>query len=198
MRIHILHNALVVSATAYYCSMLSATTNAFQTPIGPTFGIPQQKQTQINVFTHKTAPTSTSLCASSKEDEIAALEEQLQRLKEEASKEEEDGEELVEESSTSSAAGVIDRKSMNDELMPEMLTEQWKESNSAAGEEDSESGGLMQTVTSLVGGLALLAGVLAFSQVPVGQEDFNKYSAGKAGGSKIDLGDINTVRPSDF
>jgi len=182
----------MLSLTVYSCSMLCI--NAFQSP-GMHFGI-QRLEQQKQVLGARVRVPLVSLAASSKEEEIAALEEQLQRLKEEASKEEEEEVEAVETVSSTGGA-VIDRKSMNDELMPEMLTEQWKEANAAASD-DANEGGIMKTLTSLLGGLALLAGVIAFSQVPVGQEDLNKYSTGKAGANKIDLGDMNTIRSSDF
>jgi hypothetical protein len=67
------------------------------------------------------------------------------------------------------------------------LSEGWKEKEAT---ESGGSGGL----TGIIGAVALVLGLIAFSQVPIGQEDLSKYSAIKAPTEQIDLGDLNRAR----
>jgi hypothetical protein len=121
--------------------------------------------------------------ASSKEDEIRELEERLQRLKEESAKEqvtsntEEEEEEVV---------------ALNEQaIYTELLTEQWKENEADA----SQEGGIMKSAAVVLATIGLLVGLALFSQVPVGQEDFSRYSTPtQATTNKIDLGDLNRAR----
>jgi hypothetical protein len=121
--------------------------------------------------------------ASSKEDEIRELEERLQRLKEESAKEqvtsntEEEEEEVV---------------ALNEQaIYTELLTEQWKETEADA----SQEGGIMKSAAVVLATIGLLVGLALFSQVPVGQEDFSRYSTPtQATTNKIDLGDLNRAR----
>lgn len=100
---------------------------------------------------------ATSALKSSKDDEIASLEEKLRRLKEEAAFEEEQG-----------------KEAMNMELletpMPEILSEAWKETE--VKEEDSGLGGVIKGV-AFIGLFVFLA---FFSQVDIGQEDLSTYA----------------------
>ncbi|KAL3918813.1 MAG: hypothetical protein SGARI_007359, partial [Bacillariaceae sp.] len=115
---------------------------------------------------------------SSKDDEIAKLEEQLQKLKE--AKEA--------EASTVEATSPSDQATEDEEEVDigMFLSEGWKEKETA----ESGGGGL----TGIIGAVALVLGLLAFSQVPIGQEDLSKYSAIKAPTEQIDLGDLNRAR----
>lgn len=121
---------------------------------------------------------------SSKDDEIAKLEEQLKRLKEEKDSEKElqvapqNGQVVVEEAEEVPIAMF--------------LSEGWKEKE-AAESSDGGGGGIL---TTLAGVLALAVGLAVFSQVPVGQEDLSRYSAIKAPTEQIDLGDLNKARRS--
>ena len=137
--------------------------------------------------------SSSSSSSSSKEEEIAKLEQQLRQLKEEAEQEE-----AVEEDSSQVAttptdpADFVGRGPAKRPVKPmeEMMSESWKE-------EDVEgSGGGLGTVASIAAGLAFVAFLACFSQVPVGQEDLGKYQAIKTSTS-IDLGDMNPSRVSD-
>ena len=144
-----------------------------------------------NRFSFTTSPISgfsiqaTRLNLSSKEDEIAYLEEKIKRLKEEQLEEveEESTEKKYEIPSSQRNTPVANNL---DEPFAEMLSEQWKEKNSQG---DDDSG----VVVKAVGAIALLVGLAFFSQVPVGQEDLDKYSTAKPNTS-IDLGSWKQVR----
>lgn len=115
----------------------------------------------------------------SKEEEIAKLEEQLRKLKED---------------DNTDKAPFSDEDS--DDVSLEMfLTEQWKEQEAAA-DGKGLGGGLMNLVFAIGAVLALVF----FSQLPIGQEDLSKYSAGNSPVSaQIDLGDLNRARkPGDL
>ena len=83
-----------------------------------------------------------------------------------------------------------------DDPFDEMLSEQWKVSKNRAVTKGSSSNtrsnnggnsGIGSGIKTIVGVVALLLGVVAFSQIPVGQEDLDKYSTAKPSTS-IDLG----------
>lgn len=129
----------------------------------------------------------------SKDDEIAKLEEQLRQLKEEAAKE-------SEETTVNSApvvppteVGVVESddilssRKISGNPVPEMLSESWKET------ESESEGSLLSNIGSVVGVFALLIGIYFFAQVPVGQDDYIKYSAARPS-TQIDLGDLNTSK----
>jgi len=77
------------------------------------------------------------------------------------------------------------------EPMFEMLSESWKEEDPEQSGE--EIGGLLGNVAKVVLGLGVLT---AFSQIPVGQDDYTKYSAVRSNPKKIDLGDLNDLKQS--
>jgi hypothetical protein len=120
--------------------------------------------------------------ASSKEDEIRELEERLQRLKEESAK----------ERVTSNTEEEEEVVALNEQaIYTELLTEQWKETEADA----SQEGGIMKSAAIVLATIGLLVGLALFSQVPVGQEDFSRYSTPtQATTNKIDLGDLNRAR----
>ena len=120
--------------------------------------------------------------ASSKEDEIAQLEEKLRQLRE--------AEEQTPVFTTPSKSSLNPNRS--DEPFVEMLTESWKEADSVELRKDSasESVGFL---LPLVGGILATIFLFSFSQVPVGQDDFAKYAAVKTS-TEIDLGDLNDAR----
>jgi len=138
--------------------------------------------------------TSTRINASSKDEEIAALEEKLRLLKEEtdastAAEAEADADTLSEEPSrgwkpTPSTTPPPQRPAAItnvDDPLYEMLSESWKDSDASS----SEGGGAVMK-NLMIAGIALLAAI-AFSQVPVGNEGYDRYSAAKPNTS-IDLG----------
>lgn len=121
--------------------------------------------------------------STNKDDEIAELEAKLRQLKEEK----DTTDSAVATTSSTSTASEINGDTpvatiTDDAPLDEMLSEAWKESDSA------EKGGSI--IPSLIGGLVLLIAFVALSQVPVGQEGLDKYSTPKPSTS-IDLGDKN-------
>lgn len=135
--------------------------------------------------------------SSSRDEEIAKLEEQLRKLKEESDA----SEAVVEEPTTITEEEVAPALNSEDYVgrgpakrpvqpMQEMMSEAWKveDDNSA-----SEGGGL----STILAAVAVVLFVGIFSQIPVGQEDLTKYQAVKTSTS-IDLGDINPIKSGDF
>ena len=173
-----------------FCTLLPATSLAFS----------------INTSLARHTSSSTSshggrrlTLASSREEEIAKLEEQLRKLKEESAEEPvaadmslaaEEGE--ATESVALTSDDYVGRGPAKRPVQPmeEMMSEAWKaqDDNSA-----SEGGG----ITGILAAIALVVFLGFFSQIPVGQEDLTKYQAIKTSTS-IDLGDINPVKAGDF
>jgi len=77
-----------------------------------------------------------------------------------------------------------------EDTMYAMLSESWKEDDPEQSGEGNEVLGIVAKVA--VGILALTA----FSQIPVGQDDYTKYSAVRGNPRKIDLGDLNDLQES--
>eukprot|EP00560_Eucampia_antarctica_P006370 CAMPEP_0197826492 /NCGR_PEP_ID=MMETSP1437-20131217/3451_1 /TAXON_ID=49252 ORGANISM="Eucampia antarctica, Strain CCMP1452" /NCGR_SAMPLE_ID=MMETSP1437 /ASSEMBLY_ACC=CAM_ASM_001096 /LENGTH=159 /DNA_ID=CAMNT_0043426961 /DNA_START=215 /DNA_END=694 /DNA_ORIENTATION=- len=132
---------------------------------------------------------------SSKEQEIAALEEQLRLLKEEDEKNKISDENQV----VSNNEGGGDEQAYLGRLTPdiptpmnEMLSESWKEENEASSA-DNENG-IVSSLIKVGGAVLLIISLALASQVPVGQEDFSKYSYKNPTSSSIDLGDLNPVK----
>mmetsp|Transcript_31091 Transcript_31091/g.56344 ORF Transcript_31091/g.56344 Transcript_31091/m.56344 type:complete len:175 (+) Transcript_31091:53-577(+) len=124
--------------------------------------------------------------AASKEDEIRELEERLQRLKEESAKEQQVTTNTEEEEEEEEVVALNEQA-----IYTELLTEQWKENEADA----SQEGGIMKSAAVVLATIGLLVGLALFSQVPVGQEDFSRYSTPtQATTNKIDLGDLNRAR----
>jgi hypothetical protein len=121
--------------------------------------------------------SSSTKLLSNKADEIAALEEKLRILKEEATTEEKQTE-----------AEIPTPRVTIDEPFDEMLTEKWKEKEM----ENSDGGGFIK---NLVGIAILLVASIAVSQIPAGQEGYDKYTVVKPNTS-IDLGDLNPSKGS--
>lgn len=122
-------------------------------------------------------PKISTHLLSSKEDEIAALEEKLRILKEEAAMKENQLE-----------AEIPAPRVTIDEPFDEMLTEKWKEKET----ESVDGGGFIK---NLVGFAILLIVSIAVSQIPAGQEGYDKYTVVKPNTS-IDLGDLNPPKGS--
>jgi hypothetical protein len=142
----------------------------------------------------QTSTSSTKICHSkqsmrswirfsSKDEEIAKLEERLKELKEENSSEE------IPENFPPS--GVTAQEAERDVPIEMFLSEGWKEKE--AGQSNGGGGG-GGALTSILGVAALVIGLAMFSQIPIGQEDLSKYSAIKAPTERIDLGDLNRGR----
>ena len=144
------------------------------------------------------------LLKSSKDDEIAKLEEQLRKLKEEAeseSEEQKSSSTVLQEIQPFNPDSFVGRGPAKRPIQPmeEMLSEAWKEQvepqELRSSTSSQQNGGL--SIPAILGGVALVLFLGFFSQVPVGQEDLSKYQAIKAS-TQIDLGDINPIRSGDF
>ena len=125
-----------------------------------------------------------------KQAEIEALEEKLRQLKGD------DPAERFESSENSVAMQLTPDEVVEEEDEPEwavlktqsndsvMMSERWKE----AGSLTNSDGGLLKNI-GIALGLVVFLGV--FSQVPIGNEDLQKYQDYKGSSSRIDLGDLN-------
>mmetsp|Transcript_18484 Transcript_18484/g.27922 ORF Transcript_18484/g.27922 Transcript_18484/m.27922 type:complete len:184 (-) Transcript_18484:203-754(-) len=126
--------------------------------------------------------------SSDNDDEIADLEEKLRQLKIQKKREAEEASIATTTTTTISAVDAstslkTPKVTNTPEPMLEMLSESWKEGEAS----DKSSSPILTIALTVVGIVALVA----FSQVPVGQEDLSKYSSAKSGSQKIDLGDLN-------
>ena len=134
--------------------------------------------------------------AGSKEEEIAALEEKLRQLKEESDEtvEEEEMKWEITPEDSSNGSNYLGRLTPNVQTpMGEMLSESWKEGNKAS---TSNGNSFLDGAKNVVGALIFVAVLALASQIPVGQEDFSKYSYKEAASpaTTIDLGDLNPVK----
>jgi hypothetical protein len=137
----------------------------------------------------------TRLLASAKKDEIARLEEEIRKLREEASTESLDVEESA-ESAFAAARALSDKKRLLAQVKGKdmLLTEgALIKENILEDESSTSTVGLLPAIL----GAFLAVGVIAFSQLPVGQEELSRYSvqSGPTVSTKIDLGDINPDQP---
>jgi hypothetical protein len=119
------------------------------------------------------------------DDEIAKLEEKIRQLREAKNKE------RTEDTITTNdmvkneiRTGDVSPESQLP-LLEEMLSERWKEDmNPKEGN---------SPIIPIVASILALVFVVAFSQIPIGEEGYMKYSAVKTS-TPIDLGDLNDVR----
>jgi hypothetical protein len=119
------------------------------------------------------------------DDEIAKLEEKIRQLREAKNKE------RTEDTITTNdmvkneiRTGDVSPESQLP-LLEEMLSERWKEDmNPKEGN---------SPIIPIVATILALVFVVAFSQIPIGEEGYMKYSAVKMS-TRIDLGDLNDVR----
>jgi hypothetical protein len=146
-----------------------------------------QTSTSSTKIRHSKQSMRSWIRFSSKDEEIAKLEERLKELKEENSSEE------IPENFPPS--GVTAQETERDVPIEMFLSEGWKEKE--AGQSNGGGGGSSGgggALTSILGVAALVIGLAMFSQIPIGQEDLSKYSAIKAPTERIDLGDLNRGR----
>ena len=116
---------------------------------------------------------------SSKDDEIAELEEKLRILKQDVEKEERQPAISVQEDGLT---GMVSDVEVTD--YPEMLSEKWKEDlDTMKDSKEGANGLILNTIVSL----SVLVGLILFSQVPIGNEGLDKYSTA-APTQSIDLG----------
>lgn len=161
---------------------------------------PQLSRQQQPLLVQLVYGYSTLIYASSKEEEIARLEEEIRRLREQ-----EPSSSFGEETAATRTAELLlaqeaaeKKKRLNAEVKGKdmLLTEgALIQENLLDNEEESSTAGMLPAILGAVVAVCVLALV---SQVPLGQEDFSRYSAptGPTVSTKIDLGDINPDRPS--
>ena len=101
------------------------------------------------------------------------------------SEEEEAAQDETISTTVSQVAGDITTPNRLDEPFVEMLSESWRETEAERGD-----GGVL---APLFGGILAVLAISAFSQVPIGQEDYSKYAAVKTS-TEVDLGDLNADR----
>ena len=167
------------------------------------FSLPQFRQASLSISTRRisshvsliqrtASPPITRLHSSpdDKQAEIEALEEKLRQLKGV------DPAESVESSENSVVMQSTPDDVIEEEDEPEwavlktqsndsvMMSERWKEASSST----NSDGGLLKNIAIALG-LVVFLGV--FSQVPIGNEDLQKYQDYKGSASRIDLGDLN-------
>lgn len=121
---------------------------------------------------------------SSREEEIAKLEEQLRKLKEEQV---EEGS-VPDQVSSPKNARKLEKVQGKDIFLSEQAL---YEGNIV--EDQSTEGNVVQTALAAVAAVLFLA---IFSQIPIGQEDLSKYSVAPTSIQRtIDLGDLNPDAP---
>lgn len=152
---------------------------------GAQWGATRQRRQRTPVF---------RLYASSREEEIARLEAEIRKLRDDASSDDLEGEDTA-ETAFAAAQALADKKRLLAQVRGKdmLLTE-----GALIQENILENEGSTVGIVPAVLGAVLAAAIIAFSQVPVGQEDLSRYSvqAGPTVSTKIDLGDINPDRPS--
>lgn len=133
-------------------------------------------------------PTHLYSTPDDKQAEIEALEAKLRELKGEQaapieSSEVTGGAQLqstIEEEEEEPEWEILKRQS-NDSVM---LSERWKEADPSS----NADGGVLKNIAIALG-LVVFLGV--FSQIPIGNEDLQRYQDYKGSASRIDLGDLN-------
>lgn len=129
-----------------------------------------------------------SSLASSRDEEIAKLEEQLRKLKEEESSKPDESEALTQEEKKY----VANERVLEGVKGKDMLLSERELVDAGLLEEENTGGVGFGNIVAVVAAVVLL---LVFAQIPVGQEDLSRYSAtGSAGTTSIDLGDLNPDR----
>eukprot|EP00550_Attheya_septentrionalis_P005320 CAMPEP_0198291808 /NCGR_PEP_ID=MMETSP1449-20131203/9205_1 /TAXON_ID=420275 /ORGANISM="Attheya septentrionalis, Strain CCMP2084" /LENGTH=183 /DNA_ID=CAMNT_0043990491 /DNA_START=62 /DNA_END=613 /DNA_ORIENTATION=+ len=132
----------------------------------------------------------TNVRSSNRDEEIANLEKQLQKLKEQP---EEVSSELEPPPVESSASFTFTgEKAMAPGKGEDFFFTEGDLDSQGILEETEKGGlGLLPTIGLVVATIVALA---IFSQVPVGQEDFTRYSTTPTTSARIDLGDLNEGR----
>ncbi|KAL7518587.1 hypothetical protein ACHAWX_003403 [Stephanocyclus meneghinianus] len=164
--IFILHKHKVGGFSSYQSRHVSLTSKQ------PAITTPQAKRAIRSATTTRTYSSPRD-----KQAEILALEEKIRQLKEEAQ-----NEQVANTDEEEETEWAIMKGQTNDSVM---LSERWKESDPSS---NTEGNSVFKNVATAIG---LAVFLVIFSQVPVGQEDLQKYQDVKGTSSRIDLGDLN-------
>ena len=176
----------------------------------PTRALALQKDRRLSIFSWRAAKRSSFVnnvlksSSSSRDEEIAKLEQQLRELKQQ-----QDDPTTVDAAAAATAAVSDDDVAYSDmrkkknavvndrgvrEILPGkdmILTEQDLVDSQLLDNSDSDNKGLLGVVPGIAIALAAAVALFFFAQVPVGQEDYMRYSAAPTTTKTIDLGDLN-------
>ena len=133
--------------------------------------------------------TSTTVLASSREEEIAKLEEQLRKLREEEAN---TPTSTAVDASLNTEINSVERRILEKVKGKDMiLSERELFDDNIVEDQSTEGGSLVQNILAAVAAIVVLG---IFSQIPIGDEGLSKYSAqsGPTVSRSIDLGDLNT------
>ena len=138
------------------------------------------------VILSSSSPRTTQLHSSpdDKQAEIEALEEKLRQLKGEQVDQvepSEGNESTLPVTEDDEQEWAVMKGQTNDSVM---LSERWKETDPSS----NSDGGMLKNVAIALG-LVVFLGI--FSQVPIGNEDLQRYQDYKGSASRIDMGDLN-------
>ena len=161
----------------------------------------QQKQQQSFVPIHQTQRRKvTFLSSTSRDEEIAKLEAQLRQLRESETSPDNREDDLTTAAKTATI-DPDDERTLKEFAEARRRLEKVKGKDMLLTEQELIKGGLMEDSSSgSLGGvvpavavvIAAFVGLIAFAQIPIGQEDLARYSAtGSSTLKSIDLGDLN-------
>jgi hypothetical protein len=179
------------SLTAQVVASSATACHASLTTCSYSFSRNRQQQKQHR---RATSRRSSRLSASSKDDEIAKLEEQLRQLRNDAPAD--DTSTVVAAESTKSEKEIIAVQRILEKVKGKdmLLTEQQLVDQDLflnQGFDDEASGSPLPAVLAALGAAVFL---FFFSQIPVGQDEWGRYSttSGPTTSTRIDLGDMNS------
>ncbi|KAL9181901.1 hypothetical protein ACHAXT_012244 [Thalassiosira profunda] len=146
----------------------------------------------ISTVPSAAAPTALR-STDDKQAEIAALEEKLRQLKEEEPAEAASAQSVAVAAEPSTSTDEPDGSELEGESEDSvMFSERWKEAKDGYVEKQQEES--MGGLAKVAAGLGLVVLLALFSQVPVGEENLQRYQDVKGNPSRIDLGDLNPVQ----
>jgi hypothetical protein len=143
----------------------------------------QQKQQHYRTTRH------TSQLSSSRDEEIAKLEEQLRQLRVDAP---DDAVAAAESTEAEKEIVAVQKRILEKVKGKDMLLSERElvDKDLFLNQGESEGGGVLPAVLAALGAAVFL---FFFSQIPVGQDDWSRYSttSGPTTSTRIDLGDLN-------
>jgi hypothetical protein len=179
------------SLTAQVVASSATACHASLTTCSYSFSRNRQQQKQHR---RATSRRSSRLSASSKDDEIAKLEEQLRQLRNDAPADDTSTVVAAESSKSEKEIIAVQRILKKVKGKDMLLTEQQLVDQDLflnQGFDDEASGSPLPAVLAALGAAVFL---FFFSQIPVGQDEWGRYSttSGPTTSTRIDLGDMNS------
>lgn len=136
-----------------------------------------------------TTDGTTLWAGSSRDEEIAKLEEQLAKLKEEQATDEQSTKEVLD----NGEINAVEKRLLENVQGKDMILSEKELFDGNIVEDQSTEGSVVSNLLIAVGALVFL---VLFSQIPIGQDSLSKYSVAPTSTSRtIDLGDLNTDAP---